>query len=193
MTRSDFLGNINPDRGRDNQVLTGGGFTKSRIIVWSLVSLLAFSGLLMAQTPLGRIAGVVLDKSGDAVAGATVTVISEATNQQQTTTASIAGAFIFPQLPAGSYKVTIEMRGFRSASYTKVKVDPGQEYSLTAALEVGLAIEATTIVADANLVNTTSTEISHTVTQRQVLGLPLNGRSPLELVRLQAGVAGIPR
>ena len=56
----------------------------------------------------------------------------------------------------------------------------------------GQAAETVQVLAGADLVNTTTPEISNTVIRRQIVDLPLNGRNPIELIRLQAGVVGLP-
>ncbi len=159
---------------------------------------LAFTLLLMtasalAQNTLGRVTGVVRDQAGAIIAGATVTLTNESTKQRtQVVATNEEGIFLLPQLSPGSYTVKIEMAGFKTASYTEVKVDPGQEYSLNATLDVGQANEAVQVTAGADLVHTTNAEINNTVIRRQITDLPLNGRNPIELIRLQAGVVGLP-
>ena len=81
--------------------------------------------------------------------GATITLTSEQTNQVQTTVSSETGAFLFPQVPVGTYKVDIELQGFKTATFTKVSVAVAQEYSLTARLELGNVSENVTVEAGA--------------------------------------------
>ena len=83
------------------------------------------------------------------------------------------------------------MAGFRTAEFTQVEINVGVERSLTARLEVGAVTETVTVSADRSPVQTTSPEVSQTVVQRQITDLPLDGRNPIELIRLQAGVPGI--
>lgn len=150
-------------------------------------------GVALAQNPLGRISGLVRDQTGAVVPGASVSLDNESTKQSvQTVTTNEEGAFVFPQLSAGSYAIKIESRGFKTANYTEVKVNPGQEYSLTAILEIGQVSEVVQVTAGADLVHTTNAEINDTVIRRQIVDLPLNGRNPIELIRLQAGVIGLP-
>lgn len=165
--------------------------TRAFAVVLTMVCLLVCSAL--AQSTLGRIAGSVRDQTGAVIARATIIVTNEATGQQiQTTTTNEEGVFTIPQLSAGSYAVKIEVTGFKTAVYNQVKVDPGQEYSLTATLEIGQTSEVVQVEAGADLVHTTNAEINNTVTRRQIVDLPLNGRNPIELIRLQAGVIGLP-
>ncbi|MGA1367326.1 MAG: carboxypeptidase regulatory-like domain-containing protein [Blastocatellia bacterium] len=158
---------------------------------FSLCAMLLLSGSLLAQNPLGRIVGTVVDQTGAVVPGATVTVTNEGTGLQQTFSTTGEGAFIFAQLQPGNYSVRIEATGFKSRSYTQAKVDPGQDYSISVIMEVGETSETVTIEAGADIVNTSSPEVNNTVAKRQIIDLPLNGRNPIELIRLQAGVPGI--
>ena len=144
--------------------------------------------LASAQSTLGRLAGAVLDSSGGVLPGATITLTNEATNQVQTTTSNEVGAYVFPQVPVGSYKVEISLQGFKSTTFTKVAVTVGQEYSLTARLELGNVSESVTVEAGAALVQSTSPEVNATIVQNQVLDIPLANRDVTNLIKLQAGV-----
>jgi hypothetical protein len=157
----------------------------------SLFSLLLLSTAALAQNPLGRIVGTVVDQTGAVVSGATVTIVNEGTSRQQSLVSTGEGAFFFAQLQPGNYTIKLEAKGFKSRSYTEAKVDPGQDYSLSVVMEVGETSETVTVQAGADIVNTSSPEVSNTVAKRQIIDLPLNGRNPIELIRLQAGVPGI--
>jgi len=148
-------------------------------------------GAAAAQGTLGRLAGTVLDSSGGVLPGATVTITNLQTNQVQSTVTGGAGEFTFPQLPIGTYKVLIELQGFKAASFPSVVINVNQEYSLTARLELGQLSETVVVEANTEQVQTTTPEISRTVTQKQVLQLPLVNRDMTNLIRMQAGVAGI--
>lgn len=166
---------------------------KSLSVLTLALVLMLLTGTAIAQNALGRVAGTVRDQTGAVVPGAKVTLINETTGQTvQTTTSNGEGVFILPQLSPSSYTVKVEMDGFKSAAYKEVKVDPGQEYSLAVSLEVGATSEVVQVSAGADLVNTSNAEINNTVIRRQIVDLPLNGRNPIELIRLQAGVVGLP-
>ncbi|MEO6120384.1 MAG: carboxypeptidase-like regulatory domain-containing protein, partial [Terriglobales bacterium] len=158
----------------------------------ALFGLLAILSVPMfGQSTLGRISGVVTDPSGAVVPNAKVTATNEETKQTLLTTTSGSGSFSLAQVPVGFYTVKIEAPGLKTGIYSKVKVDTGLEYSLTSKLEVGATTEVVEVVAGAELVNTSSSEISNTVTKEQIRALPLNDRNPLSLIRGQAGVPGI--
>jgi hypothetical protein len=144
-----------------------------------------------AQSTLGRVVGIVRDSSNAVLPGASVLLESRATGAVLETTSQDDGAFIFPQVRPGLYTVKVELGGFKPVTYNDVKVDPGQEYSLAANLDVGGLSEAVQVTAGVDLVHTTTPEVTNTVRQEQILELPLNARNPIELIRLQAGVPGI--
>ena len=111
----------------------------------SLFSLLLLSTAALAQNPLGRIVGTVVDQTGAVVSGATVTVVNEGTSRQQSLVSTGEGAFFFAQLQPGNYTIKLEAKGFKSRSYTEAKVDPGQDYSLSVVMEVGETSETVTV------------------------------------------------
>src|SRR3954467_1865277 len=71
--------------------------------------------LLLAQKITGDIAGDVTDSSGAVVPNATVTAVSAATGLTRTVTTSGSGSYRLPELPIGSYKVSSEAQGFKTA------------------------------------------------------------------------------
>jgi hypothetical protein len=157
----------------------------------ALALLIALTGSAIAQTTLGRVAGTVLDESGAVLPGATITLTNTGTAQSQTATSTEVGAFVFPQVPVGTYKVNVTLQGFRSVDYTDVIVAVGQEYSLTARLALSAIAEAVTVSAGESLVKTTTPEVSATVQQRQVLDIPLANRDVTNLIKMQPGVQAI--
>ena len=144
-----------------------------------------------AQGTLGRVVGTILDQSGGVLPGATATLSSDATGFHQTEVANAQGAFSFSQIPVGTYKLVVELAGFKTATFNQVVVNVGQEYSITAKLAVGAVSETVEVTAGVSLVTTTTPEVSATVQQRQVLDIPLTGRDVTNLIKLQPGVAGI--
>jgi hypothetical protein len=149
---------------------------------------LLFAASAAAQTTLGRLVGSVLDSSGAVLPGATVTLTNQQTNQVQTVTTTEVGAFVFPQVPVGTYKVVIALEGFKSKSYNDLIVNVGQEYSLTAKLDLGSITETVTVEAGSSLVKTTTPEVTATVLQKQMLDIPLANRDVTNLIKAQAGV-----
>src|SRR2546425_2964533 len=94
-------------------------------MVLAFVVLAAVS--LMAQTFRGTILGTVTDPQGAVVVGAKVTVRNVNTGLERTTQTSADGSYAIPELPIGSYAVTVNQSGFQTSSVTNVAVDVAAE------------------------------------------------------------------
>lgn len=157
-------------------------------ITLATFALLLLVATALAQNPTGRLIGTVSDPSG-VVPGATVVIRDNNTGKERTVVGSDDGTFGVPQLEAGVYSVRISAPGHKTFTANEVKIDVGREYSMNPTLEVGDINETITVTAGADVINATNGEISNTVSPRQIQELPLNGRDPLNLIQLQAGVA----
>jgi len=152
--------------------------------------MLALPAMAVAQGTLGSLNGVVRDASDAVLPGATVTLTNAGTGFSQSEVSSEIGVFNFPQLPVGTYKVTVELEGFKTQTYNDVVINVGQTYSLNAKLSIGEVSEVVQVTAGELLVKTTP-EVSTVVQQKQVLEIPLANRDVTNLIKVQAGVAGI--
>ncbi len=142
--------------------------------------------IISAQSTTGRLVGTVAGPDG-LIPGATVTVTDNQTGREITQVSSDDGGFSFEQLSFGTYTVKVMAQGFKTFIATDVKIDANRDYTLKPILEVG-SVEATvTVQAGADIVNSSNAELSNTVSPRQVLELPIDGRNPLSLINLQAG------
>ncbi len=156
--------------------------------VSAILVALVLSMSALAQTNAGRLVGTVSGPDG-VIPGATITAVDDQTKREITAQASGEGAFVIPQLEFGTYTVRITAQGFKTFVATDLKIDVGREYSLNPTLEVGGIEENVTVVAGADTINAANGEISNTVSPIQIQELPLDGRSPLSLIPLQAGTA----
>jgi hypothetical protein len=140
-----------------------------------------------AQTDTGRIAGVVRDPDGAVVAGATVVARNERTGERRAVTTDAEGVYQIPALRASNYTVTVTAGSFAANTFTNVQINVGQEQRLDVALAAAGVIEDVTVVAGASeaAIDTGSARMGATVNQREVEGLPLNGRQ-LSQLYLQA-------
>jgi len=149
------------------------------------------SVVVFAQTTTGRLSGTVSSPDG-VLPGATVAATDNKTGKELTTTTNGDGSFLFPQLEFGTYTVKVTASGFKTFIANEVKIDVGREYTLAPILELGNVSESVTVTAGADVVTSTSAQISNTVSPQQILSLPLVTRNPLTLTTLQAGVASNP-
>src|SRR6266481_146498 len=155
---------------------------------FSMLALCLFAVAALAQTNTGNLSGTVSDTSGN-IQGATVVITDDKTGKEKTVVTNDAGGFSVSQLDTGTYTVKITSPGHKTFTATAVKIDVGITYTLNAALEVGNISENVTVVAGADIINSADAQLNNTVSQRQILELPLNGRNPLSLVLLQPGTS----
>jgi hypothetical protein len=163
---------------------------KVRII---LVFVLLAAISLSAQTFRGTILGTVTDPSGAVVAGAKVTVKNVGTGLERTTDTSADGSYALPELPIGTYTVTITLTGFQTAVTTGVTVDVAGERRVDAALKAGQVSTKVEVAGELlPQVETTSAELGGTLTAETIANVPVNGRDYTKLIYLNPGVAGSP-
>jgi len=130
-----------------------------RLRVVLLLSLLVAS-VAAAQTFRGTILGTVTDTSGAVVAGAKVTARNTNTGLERTTQTSADGSYSIPELPLGTYSVTISQTGFQTSVASGVVVDVATERRVDTKLKTG-RVTQTIEVSSENLpqVETTSAEL----------------------------------
>jgi hypothetical protein len=163
---------------------------KVRIIV-AFVLLAAVS--LSAQTFRGTILGTVTDPSGAVVAGAKVSVKNVGTGLERTTDTSADGSYALPELPIGTYDVTVTQAGFQTFVATGVTVDVAGERRVDAAMKTGEVATKVEVAGELlPLVETTTNDMGGVLTAQTVQDLPVNGRDYTKLIFLNPGVAGSP-
>ncbi|HTJ30926.1 MAG TPA: carboxypeptidase-like regulatory domain-containing protein, partial [Acidobacteriaceae bacterium] len=135
----------------------------------------------VAQSVRGAIAGSVTDPSGAVIPNATIVAVNQATGGKSTTTSTGAGIYKFPDLPLGTYSVTISASGFETKTSTGVLVQVNSTTPLNVALGIG-ANQSITVDASGNTLQTESAEIGGTISSQQITELPLS---------LAAGIGGL--
>src|SRR6266702_4322675 len=107
-----------------------------RMTVFVLFMSLGVSGILYAQSDLGKISGFIKDPSGATIANAKVTVRNNAAVERQTTT-NESGYYVITNVPPGVYTMTAEASGFQKFESTGNKLDPSGDLVIDATLPVG--------------------------------------------------------
>jgi Carboxypeptidase regulatory-like domain len=156
--------------------------------VFVVVSMLLLPSMLLADVT-GSINGVVRDPSQAVIKGAKVTVTNTQTNLSQHTVTAEDGSYRFLALPVGSYTVNVTTPGFQQFNATDIVLKVNDQLRIDVALKVGNIQEQMSVQADATQVETESTQLGDVIDSKKMLALPLNGRSYLDLLGLQAGVA----
>src|SRR5438034_2520116 len=145
-----------------------------------------------AQVAQAELRGSVLDESGAALPGTTIVATHVETATTRTTTTSASGTYVMPALPIGVYKISAELTGFGAITKEGIRLAVGDSASLNFTLKVATVAETITVQGESPLVDTKKSELSGRVEQRQVDGLPVNGRDWLGLVSLVPGARGTP-
>jgi hypothetical protein len=143
-----------------------------------------------AQSLNSSVSGTVKDQAGAVVSGAKVTLIDLSTRREVTATTNDQGFYTFQDVRAGNYQLAAERSGFKRAEVNNVTVNVATPATVHFDLQTGEIAEViTTSASEAQaVVNTEDGKLSTTVQSRQINDLPLNGRNPLDLANLQAGI-----
>ena len=170
----------------------------TRLISKLHIHLLSISVLLClglssatAQVTNATLNGIINDPNGAAVSGAHVLIRNLDTNSVETVDTNGTGSYSEGELPPGNYEITVESTGFRKSVQTGIVLTVGQVATLNISLQVGDAKETVTVSATAELINTTTADISAAINEHAIKELPLNGRDPSSLVLLTTGVTNV--
>ncbi len=142
----------------------------------------------IAQSVSGSITGSVIDASGAALPGASISITNVATGVDTPTKSNGAGYFNASNLIAGTYRVEVSATGFKSVSRGEVQVGIGSVVRLDLKLEVGNVQDKITVSGEAPLLQVDKVELGGTVTEHVLVSLPTEGRNPTALAALQPGV-----
>jgi hypothetical protein len=154
------------------------------------LAFLLFSSLAFAQSQAttGVIEGRVLDASGGALPGVSVTVRNTATNFEHDEVTDAAGRFRAVLLPLGPYQVTVSLEGFGTLVQKGIDLTVGQTVTLTLTLKQAVVKEEIVVTAAPPLIETARTAGASRISEKAVEGLPNNGRNFLEFTKLTPGV-----
>ena len=160
----------------------------SRWISLLCLGLLSWAATAQAQVSItGSIAGTVMDTSDAVLPGAAVNLRDESTGIEKSTVTNATGAFAFRDLNLGSYQITVNLSGFRSALYNKVIVEAGRTTDVRIKLEIGALEQTVSVEATTPVLDRSSNVISSTLTNKDVNELPLAGRNAFTFARLIPG------
>src|SRR5262245_19809640 len=144
-----------------------------------------------AQYNTGSIAGLIRDQQSGAVAGAGIVAVHAATGRVVERTSDANGRFFLPELPIGSYTLTVNRDGFAPFRRDDLVLAVGQSLDVHVTLVVA-SLSDTVTVSAAPVLQLTGGEMHDIITNREVVQLPLNGRQFLQLAQMTDGVAVPP-
>lgn len=169
-----------------------------------LLSIMVFVvSMSFAQSDRGTITGTISDPTSAVIPGANVAAINSETGVRYETISTETGNYTLGQLPAGVYQLSVELPGFKKYSRQGITVLVAQTLRIDVRLDVGAATDEVTVSADAPLLRTESSEVSHNVAAKIMDDLPILGiggtqsgsagiRNPYAMVNLIPGTAWVP-
>jgi hypothetical protein len=140
---------------------------------------------VFAQADSGRFSGTVFDGGGNPVAGATVTAKNDRTGETRTAVTNDKGYFVIPSLKPAAYTLQANKDGVGISALPGLPLAVGQELPIDFTLQTASAQEQVTVVAAATVLDLSTAKIGANVSEREVQGLPVNGRQMSQLL-LQA-------
>jgi hypothetical protein len=161
------------------------------IALFSISVFLISGGLILQAQDTGWITGSVADPSGAVVPKATVNLLLHGgTKPVATTVTTSQGLFTLQTLRPVYYDLTVDAPGFQQFKIENVKVDPSRPTDIPGIkMTLAAGASAVTVTAGLETVQTTSPEISTTMTAEQISRLPVGDRNPLAFISTQAGVS----
>jgi hypothetical protein len=148
---------------------------------------------ISAQVTSGTIFGRVKDPTGAYVPNATITVKSPEIGDARVVTSNDTGDFVVPNMPPGTYDITVEAKGFKKLEGHGVVLNAADKLNAGEfTLEIGTETDSVTVSADAGQLQlqANSGERSDVITAKQLNDVALNGRNVLDYLKLIPGVAG---
>ena len=139
-----------------------------------------------AQQIEARIVGKLVDTSGAALPGVTVTVTSKQTGATRVAVSEAEGDFAVTNLAPGAYTVLVELAGFATET-RDIVLGLAQVETLNLKMGVAGITEAVTVSASANVIDLSSAKIGVNVSPEEIQSLPVNGRNFANLMTLATG------
>ena len=158
--------------------------------IFALILILGCALSLPAQITTGEITGTVMDQSGAAVAGATISAVCPDTNQTRSATSGNAGEYRLSDMAVCVYKVSVSSQGFKT-TVRNVTVTVAQETKADFRLQLGERTETITVEGASPLVEF-SPGVNNEVDTKSIVDLPTEGRDFKSILALTPGVQRSP-
>ena len=142
-----------------------------------------------AQRTTGDIRGVVTDESGAVLPGVTVTLSGPAVQGTPSTVSNESGVYRFPNLAVGIYQVSAELAGFATKAQTGIQVVLGATADVGVQMSVSTQQETITVVAEAPVVDSASTQVATNYTREWVENVPVRRFTFFDLINASPGVS----
>ena len=165
--------------------MTARRFTVAVALMWILLVLLPAGA--RAQTGAASITGLVIDETGAALPGVTVTATNQATNVEYVGVTNAAGNYTIGPVTIGAYVIKATLTGFRTSSTGAIALEARQVARLDFTMGVGGIAENVEVTSVAPILQTETTSVGEVLSGNTVQSLPLNGRNTGQLALLLPG------
>jgi hypothetical protein len=155
-----------------------------------LLSLCFAAGMAHAQNG-GSVFGTVTDSSGAVVPAATATLTDTQHGFLRTVTSNSSGAYLFPDVPVGTYTLTVGSPTFQTSVDQGIIVDANQNVKMDVKLVLGSANTDVTVTTEGSTVDARSATLGTMIDNKLVEDLPINGENVVALAALLPGVTGV--
>ncbi|RSL15626.1 carboxypeptidase family protein [Edaphobacter aggregans] len=154
-----------------------------RILLTFLIAFPAFG-----QTFRGTVSGTVLDTQGAVITDAAVVLVNPATGVALNAKSGKTGDFLFPELPVGTYQLTVSFSGFRTQKIDNIDVAVSKIVDLKVELSVGAEAAIVDVNASGVTTDTTSSALVTVIDSKSVQEMPMNGRNFTQMIKFAPGV-----
>src|SRR3984893_17044824 len=144
------------------------------------------------QSINGSIRGRVTDATGAPIPGAQVNAKNDSTGFARSIDTTDDGYYVVPNLPLGTYTVTVQKSGFETQRHTGVTLETGTEAVIDSQLKVGSVSTEVEVTGGAPIVEPSRVDVGRTIGYSEVSNLPLTSRNPYNFIIFQPGVSGHP-
>lgn len=161
---------------------------RGRFVVAFAAIALAAAAPADAQGTGGTISGITRDETGAVLPGVAVLITNTETGRARTLVTDGDGRYAAPDLAPGPYEIKATLVGFQTVTRAGIRITVGRDAVVDLSLKLGNIEDAITVVGESPTVDLKSASTGGLIDTQQIEGLPLNGRSYVELATLTPGV-----
>jgi hypothetical protein len=156
-----------------------------------LVLVFGLAGGIAHAQNAGSVFGTVVDASGAVLPAATATLTEQDRGFTRKVTTNSSGAYLFPDIPVGTYTLTVAAPKFRTSVDQGVIVDANQNVKMDIKLSIGSASTDVTVTTEGSTVDARSATLGTMIDNKLVEDLPINGENVVALAALLPGVTAV--
>lgn len=170
----------------------GRGLIVSLFVCITMASMASIAAWGQSQAINATIRGRVTDPTGAGLADATVTISQPARGVSRSLNTGPDGYYVFPNLPLGTYSVTVKKESFAALQHSDIVLAAGTEAVIDAPLKLGRVTESIEVTGGAPIVEPARVNVGRTIDEREITNQPLTSRNPYNFILFQPGVSGHP-